>query len=75
MKMYIDTGDHKPIALKPYRIPLGHIKYLDEQIDKLLISGIIRHSTSSWSSPVVLVSKKERTFRLFIDFRMLISVM
>ena len=36
LKMHIDTGDHKPLVLKPYRIPLAHIKWSDEYIDKLL---------------------------------------
>ena len=45
MKMHTDIDDHKPIALKPYRTPLAHIKCLDEQIDKLLKAGIIRHFT------------------------------
>ena len=36
MKMHIDTSDHIPIALKPYRIPVAHFKWLDEQIDRLL---------------------------------------
>ena len=34
--MHLDTGDHKHIALKPYRIPPTHIKWLDKQDDKLL---------------------------------------
>ena len=31
MKMHINTGGKKCMALKPYRIPLSHIKWLDEQ--------------------------------------------
>ena len=42
MKIHIDTGDNKLIALNLYGIPLAHIKLLDEQIDKLLNMGIIR---------------------------------
>ena len=33
MKMHIDTGDYKPILLKPYGIPIAHIKRLDEKIN------------------------------------------
>ena len=36
IKVHSNTDGHKPMALKPYRIPLAHVKQLDEQIDKLL---------------------------------------
>ena len=39
--MHIDAGDHKSVALKPYRLPLAHINCLDEKMDKLLKAGII----------------------------------
>ena len=74
MKKHTNTGNHKHIALKPYRLPLAHIKWLDECIDKLLKAGIIRHSTSPWNSPVVLVSKEEGGLRLCIELRHLNSV-
>ena len=69
INIHIDTGDHKPVALKSYRIPLAHIKWLDEQTGKLLKSEIIKHSTSPWSSLVALVSKMEDG--LCTDFRKL----
>ena len=74
MQMHIDTGHHKSIASKPFWILLAKMKWLDKQIDKLLKSGIIRHSTSPWRWPVVMVSKKEDGLRLCTDFRKLSSV-
>ena len=59
MKMHPVTNYHQLIALMPYGILLAHVKLLDEQIYKLLNTGITRHSTSLWSIPVALVRKKE----------------
>ena len=50
------------------------MKWLDEQIDKLLKARITRQSTSPWSSLVVLVSKKDGGLRLCIGFSNLNSV-
>ena len=71
IEMDIDTQDHPPISLKPYRTSLAHCKWLEQEIDKLLRGGIIIPSHSPWSFPIVIMKKKDGGFRLTIDYRKL----
>ena len=70
----IDTGNALPIRQRPYRHSPEARKEIDRQVDHLLEHDIIAESNSSWSSPVVLVKKKNNTHRLCIDMRKVNSV-
>lgn len=54
---------------QPYTYGPVERKIIDDEIDKLLASDLIQPSTSPWSSPVVLVRKKDGTIRFCIDYR------
>ncbi len=71
LKNAIDTGTHRPIHTPPYRKSNKDQETLRKETDKLLKNGIIEHSTSPWSSPVVLVKKKDGTTRFCVDYRRL----
>lgn len=74
----IETGDHPPIKKNPYRLPHALRPVVEEQINDMLQKGIIRPSTSPWSSPVVIVSKKSPDgspkYRFCVDYRALNSI-
>ena len=72
--MSIDTGDHPPVAKRPYTLALKHHDWVKAQIDKLLEAGVIRESDSSWSATIVVVPKGDGGKRLCIDFRALNSI-
>jgi transposase InsO family protein len=71
---FIETGDAKPIKQPPRRVPYHLMPHLQAEVDKLLEAGIIQPSTSEWSSPVVMVRKKDGTWRLCVDYRRLNNV-
>ena len=58
VEMEIDTGNHPPIASKPYTLPLKHYNWVQKEIETLERAGIIERSISPWASPVVIVPKK-----------------
>jgi len=66
---HIDTGQAKPVCRKPYRTAIHFKQKLEEHIKQLLDDGIIRPSTSPWSSPALTVPKKSGGVRLCVDFR------
>ena len=65
----IDTGDAMPIKQRPYRASPRFKQEIDRQVDDMLQKGITRESVSPWSSPVVLVKKKNGSFRFCVDLR------
>ena len=67
----IDTGDARPIKQPPRRVPIAMRGVVDEEINKMLESDVIRPSSSPWSSPIVLVRKKDGSVRFCVDYRRL----
>ena len=74
IKMSIDTGDHPPIAKKPYTLAIKHHEWVKEEINKLLEAGVIRESHSSWSAPIVVVPKGDGGERMCVDYRALNAI-
>ena len=63
-----------PVKLKPYTIPLHAKQKVIEELQTMLDLGIVRQSDSPYSSPIVIVKKKDGNIRLCIDFRKLNSI-
>ena len=62
------TGNSPPIRLPPYRLAHTAPEVLREGI-KSLLQNIIEPSKNPWSSPIVLVPKKDGTTRMCVDYR------
>ncbi|GBM66221.1 Transposon Ty3-I Gag-Pol polyprotein [Araneus ventricosus] len=60
-----------PINSSPRRFPIIEKEIINQQIEQWLKDKIILPSTSEYSSPVVLVKKKDGSSRLCIDYRRL----
>ena len=63
-----------PISLPPYRMAPAELKELKTQLQELVDRGFIRPSISPWGAPVLFVKKKDDTWRLCIDYRLLNKV-
>ena len=74
VSMKIDTGDHPPIRLRPYRTPVHKRGVVEEAVRDMLEAGIIERSKSSWSFPIVIVEKKDGGHRFCVDFRKLNAI-
>ena len=71
LEMNINTDDHPPIKLKPYRTPFAKRQIVSKAVDEMLKADIIRPSKSPWCFPVVVVTKKDGSYRFCTDFRKL----
>ncbi|KAL5484318.1 hypothetical protein EMCRGX_G020792 [Ephydatia muelleri] len=71
---HIVTGDHKGIKQSGRRLPFHQREEVKELLDGMLERQVIEPSQGSWSSPVVLVKKKDGSTRVCVDFRQLNAV-
>lgn len=74
VKHEIRTTDEIPVHTKSYRYPFIHKPEVEKQITKMLQDGIIRPSSSPWSSPIWIVPKKadasgKTKWRIVVDYR------
>lgn len=67
----INLNEEKPFKEPVRRVPIFKRDILDAEINKLKTEGLIEESVSPWSSPLVLVQKKDKTWRLCVDYRRL----
>jgi transposase InsO family protein len=70
----LDTGDAQPIRQRYYRMSPEKQRILVEQVDEMLSLDVIEPCESAWSSPVLLVTKKNGQPRFCLDSRKLNSV-
>eukprot|EP00731_Ephydatia_muelleri_P014191 Em0007g1501a len=68
-KHRINTGDSLPIHIPPRRIPHARREEVRKLLQDMLAKGAIQPSDSPWSSPIVLVTKKDGSTRFCVDYR------
>lgn len=71
IELKITLKDDIPVAQRPRRLAPKEQEEVDQQIEEWLQQGIIRVSFSEYSSPLVLVRKKDGSLRVCVDYRLL----
>ena len=70
----INTGDSPPTRQPVRRIPPHRRDEVRKILDAMLEKKVVEPSKSPWSSPIVLVQKKDGTTRFCADYRKLNNV-
>ncbi|XP_041980261.1 uncharacterized protein LOC121733925 [Aricia agestis] len=70
----IDTGEHQPIAVPPYRLNPSKKELMRKEIDKMLKEDVIEECESAWCSPALMVPKPNGSIRFCVDYRRLNAI-
>jgi hypothetical protein len=67
----IRTVTENPIRTRQYPLPHSQQEVIKREVESMLAMGVIERASSPYSSPIVLVKKKEGAVRFCVDFRKL----
>ena len=68
---FTDTNDNPLFKIAPYKVAPYKLPAVQEEIKETLDKGVIVPSISLYSSPIVMVPKRDGTNRMCIDYRKL----
>lgn len=71
IKTKIIVSDEEPIYQRSRRLSPKEKAVVESQVEEWIKEGIIRPSCSDYASPIVIVPKKDGSFRVCVDYRRL----
>ncbi|XP_026410147.1 uncharacterized protein LOC113305293 [Papaver somniferum] len=63
-----------PINLRAYKFPYIQKWVVEQLVQEMIQSGIIQPSNSTFASPILLLKKKDTTWRFCVDYKKLNSI-
>ena len=63
----------EPTKIKTRRYPPAQKEAIKKEVEKMLANDIIEPSDSPWAAPIVMVKKKDGTWRFCVDYRVTIN--
>lgn len=67
----MESVNIRPVNTMPYRHPPIQMDAIEQMMKELLETRVIRPSKSPFTSPIVMVKKKDESWRMCIDYRQL----
>jgi hypothetical protein len=64
----------RPVVVRPHRYAPALKDEIEAQVAKMLHAGLIQHRQSPFSSSVILVKKKDNSYKFCIDYRHLNAI-
>jgi hypothetical protein len=61
----------QPVLVRPYHYSSIQKNEIETQLKEMLQNGVVCHSSSSFASPILLVHKKDGSWRFCVDYRQL----
>lgn len=71
MAYEIQLNDSTPVRSHPFSLPPAKAKILQDSVSSLIQQGVVEASTSQWASPAFLIPKRDKGWRLVVDYRKL----
>ena len=70
----IHTREKGLVRLPSYWLPYLYWKTVRKELNEMLKEVVISRSTSEWSAPIVLITKKDWELRFWVDYRRLNTI-